>query len=184
MDLDKAIQERHCVRKFSNKKPNWRNIIECIDAARYAPMAGGNFTLKFILVDDAEKIAKITEACQQDFISQASFVVVVCSNPSRPVNAYEERGKIYSRQQAGAAMENFFLKITEYGLSTCWVGHFVEDQIKRELKIPDNVNVEAIFPIGYEYEKVKTKKVKIDLDRVLYFNKYGNVQMKKERKIE
>jgi nitroreductase len=185
MDIDKAIQERHCVRKFSNKKPNWRNIIECIDAARYAPMAGGNFTLKFIMVDDEEKINKIAEAAQQDFIATASFVVVVCSNPSRPVNAYGKKGECYAKQQAGAAMENFFLKITEYGLATCWVGHFVEEQIKKELKIPEDINVDAIFPIGYEQEKPRTRHAKIDLDRILYFNRYGNVHMKKEdKKIE
>ena len=56
MDLTKAIQSRRSVRKFKDKKPNWRDIIECIDSMRYAPMAGNNFTLKFILVTDEEKI--------------------------------------------------------------------------------------------------------------------------------
>jgi nitroreductase len=185
MDLDKAIQDRHCVRKFNTKKkPNWRNIIECIDAARYAPMAGGNYTLKFILVDDEEKIKKIAAASQQNFIEDAKFVVVVCSNPSRPVNLYGKRGETYAKNQAGAAMENFFLKIVEFGLSTCWVGHFVEEQIKNELKIPKDVDIEAVFPIGYEAEKPKTRRAKIELDRILYFNKYGDVQMKKERSVE
>lgn len=183
MDLDKAIQNRHCVRKFnSKKKPNWRDIIECVDAARYAPMAGGNYTLKFILVDNEEKINKIAEASQQDFIAQAKFVVIICSNPTRTVNLYGKRGEFYMKQQAGAAMENFFLKVVESGLSTCWVGHFIEEQIKDLLKIPKDVEVEAIFPIGYEYAKPITRKAKIDLDRILYFNRYGNVKMKKEEK--
>jgi len=184
MELSKAIENRKSVRKFNNKKPNWRNIIECIDAARFAPMAGGNYTIKFILIDEEEKISKIAEACQQDFITKAKFVVVVCSNPLRPTTAYGEKGEVYCRQQAGAAIENFLLKIIEYGLSTCWVGYFLEDQIKRELKIPENVNVEAILPIGYEYEKPRTRRAKIDLDRILYFNKYGNVQIKKKKKVE
>jgi len=184
MDLDKAIQERHCVRKFSKKKPNWRNIIECIDAARYAPMAGKNYTLKFIVVDEEEKIKKIAEACQQDFVAQAQFVVVVCSSPERTINLYGERGKLYVKQQAGAAIENFFLKITEFGLSTCWVGHFVEEEIKDILRCPDDIDVEAVFPIGYEFEKSRTKSTKINLNRILYFNKYGDVQMKKERSVE
>jgi nitroreductase len=180
MELDKAIQNRHCVRKFNpKKKPEWRTIIECIDAARYAPMAGGNYTLKFILVDDEEKIKKIAEASQQDFIASAKFVVVVCSNPSRTVNLYGKKGEFYAKHQAGAAMENFFLKIVESGLSTCWVGHFVEEQIKDELEIPKNVDVEAVFPIGYEAEKPITRKAKIELDRILYFNEYGEVHMKK-----
>ncbi len=182
MELNKAIQSRYSVKKFKDKKPDWRDIIECIDAARYAPMAGNNFTLKFILVDDKEKIQKITDATQQPFINQAKYVVIVCSNTSRPVNVYGKKGEIFCRQQAGAAIQNFLLKIQESGLSTCWIGYFVEDQIKRELKIPDNIQVEAIFPIGYEFEKQKTKRLKIDLDRILYFNKYGNKKMKTPRR--
>jgi nitroreductase len=179
MELDKAIQARRSVRKFDKKKPNWRTVIECIDAARFAPMAGNNYTLKFIMIDDEEKIAKIKESCQQDFISQAKFLVVACSNPSRTINEYGEKGKKFFRQQAGAAIQNFLLKITESGLSTCWVGYFVEEQVKKILEIPKDVEIEAIFPVGFEYEKPKTRKAKIELDRILYFNSYGNSKMKK-----
>jgi len=183
MELDKAIRSRTSVRKFKSKKPDWRNIIKCIDAARYAPMAGGNYTLKFILVDEPKKIEKIKDACQQDFVSQASYVVVVCSNPSRTINAYGDKGKIFTRQQAGAAIQNFLLKITESGLSTCWVGYFVESQIKRTLKIPKEIHVEGVFPIGFEYEKKRTQKAKIDLDNILYFNEYGEKKMKKPKEL-
>ena len=174
MELDKAIQGRHSVKKFSNKKPDWRNIVECINASRYAPMAGNNFTLKFIVVDSESKISKLAEAAQQDFISSAKYVVVVCANPSRPKNLYEEEnGEKWNRQQVGAAIENFLLKIEEFKLATCWVGLFNEEMIKKELEIPSETNVEAIFPIGYESLKTKSKKSKIDLKRILYFSKYG-----------
>jgi len=178
MDLDRAIKERHSVKKFNSKKPDWRNIIEAIDAARYAPMAGGNYTLKFILVDDKEVINEIAQACQQDFVSSVSYIVVACSIPERTTNAYGKQGEIYVKQQAGAAIENFLLKLQDFGLSTCWIGYFVEDQIKRILQIPEKAQVEAIFPIGYEYEKRKTRKAPIDLDNILYFNRYGEKRMK------
>ncbi len=177
MELDRAIQNRHSVRKFSNKKPNWRTIIECIDAARYAPMAGNNYTLKFIMVDDEEKIKKIAEASQQKHVGEVKFIVVACSNPSRTKNEYGKDGEIWARQQAGAAIQNFLLKIEESGLATCWVGYFVEEHIKKLLKIPAEWNIEAIFPVGYEYQKAKTRKAKIDLDRILYFNYYDNKKM-------
>ena len=142
-------------------------------------MAGGNFSLKFILVDDKETINKIAEAAQQDFIKKVHYVVVACSNPGRTVNAYEKRGKIYVRQQAGAAIQNFLLKVTEEKLATCWVGHFVESQIKNALNIPSDINVEAIFPIGFEAEKKRTRKEPIDLDNILYFHEWEKRRMKK-----
>jgi len=183
MDLDKAIQNRHSVRKFSNKKPDWRKIIECIDSARYAPMAGNNYTLKFILVSDSDKIREIAEAVQQRHVDEVKFIVIACSNPCRPVNAYGKEGGVFCRQQAGAAIENFLLKIEESGLATCWIGSFGEEQIKRLLKIPDDINIEAIFPIGYELEKKRTRRMKIELDRILYFNEFGNVKMNKPKEV-
>jgi len=183
MELNKTIQSRKSIKKFKSKKPDWRDIIECIDSARYAPMAGKNFSLNFILIDDKEKIRKISEATQQSFVGTAHYIVVVCSNPSRTINAYEEKGEKFIRQQAGAGIQNFLLKIQEVGLATCWIGYFVEEIIKRELKIPKEVNVEALFPIGYEFEKTKAKP-KIDIDRILYFNKYGNKKMKTPKKLE
>ena len=183
MELSKTIQNRHSVRKFKSKKPDWRDIIECIDAARYAPMAGNIYSLKFVLVDDRKKIQKLAEAAQQQFISQAHYVVVACSNPSRTINAYE-KGEIFCRQQAGAAMQNFLLKIQEKGLATCWIGCFVEKLVKETLKIPEKIQVEALFPLGYEFEKQRTRKIKIDIDRILYFNKYGNKKMKNPKKLD
>ena len=73
-------------------------------------------------------------------------------------------------------MQNFLLKLTEAKLATCWVGHFVDDEIKDILDIPKDIHVEALFPIGYAFEKPKEKRY-IDLDAVLYFNKYGNKKM-------
>ena len=178
MELDKAINSRKSVRKFSNKKPDWRDIIECIDSIRHAPMAGGNFSIKAILVDDMEKINNISKACQQDFVSGANYLVIICSAESRTTNAYGSKGKDFLRQQAGAAIENFLLKIEEKGLDTCWIGYFSEEQIKKELKIPENSKVEALFPIGYASKQFKIKpKRRISLDNVLYFNVYGKKRM-------
>jgi len=183
MNLDKAIYSRKSVKKFSKKKPDWRDIIECIDATRFAPMAGNNFSLKFIIVNDEGKIQKLADAAQQDFIKFAQYVVVVCSNPKNTVNAFEERGKTYLRQQAGAAIQNFLLKLQERELATCWVGHFVDDLVKETLRIPKNIDVEAMFPIGYEEGKT-SKKNKIELKNILYFNQYKNPRMKTPKKLE
>jgi len=165
MEVRKAIKSRKSARRFATKKPDWRDIMDCIDAARFAPMAGNNCTLKIILVQDPDKIAKITEACQQPFVGQAQYLVVFCTNPKRTIDAYEGHGEKFLRQQAGAAIQNFLLAIEDKGLATCWIGYFVEEMIKRTLKVPKNCWVEAVFPVGFESgvrgQKAKNKK-KID----------------------
>ncbi|MBU4308270.1 MAG: nitroreductase family protein [Nanoarchaeota archaeon] len=183
MKVDRAIKSRKSTRKFNSKKPDWKDILECIDSMRYAPMAGGNFSLKIIIVSDLQKISQLAESAQQEFLKQAKYVLVVCSKKARTINAYEEQGKIYARQQAGAAIENFLLKIEEKKLATCWVGHFVDSQVKRVLRIPEDVDVEALLPIGYEFEKRYTRRAKVDIDRILYFEEYDKNKMIEPKKL-
>lgn len=177
MRVDEAIMSRKSVRKFASKKPDWRTVIECIDSMRFAPTAGKNFTLKIILVSDKKKIQKIANAAEQSFIATAHYVVVVYSDPERLSNLFGQRAKIYQRQQAGAAIENFLLSVENRGLATCWVGHFDENQIRLALKIPEKMEVEAVFPVGFELGMTNMKD-KIPLDRILFFDAHNVKKMK------
>ncbi|MCW8965901.1 MAG: nitroreductase family protein [Candidatus Pacearchaeota archaeon] len=176
MQLTDTIEKVHNVKNFSHRKPDWRDILECIDTARYAPMAGENFSLKFILIDNPNSIQKITDAAQQPFISQAQYLIIVCTDKKRTKTLFKDKAEIYCRQQAGAAIQNIILALTEKRLSTYWVRHFVESLIKTELKIPENIDIEAILPIGYEKGKTK-KSEKIEADVINYFNNWGNKKM-------
>jgi nitroreductase len=167
-----------------DKKPDWRKIIRAIDAARFAPSAGGQFALKFILVSDEKKITELAEAAQQKYVGTAKYVVVAVSDDSKLVRSYGDRGVRYSSSQAGAAIQNFLLALTEMGLVTSWVGHFYEDQIKSALSIPEDLKVEAIFPIGKETKvKGNEPRAKPDLENVLYFDKWKNKTMTPKSKV-
>ncbi len=177
MQFDRVLKERHSVRLYSGKKADWRDIIVAMDAANSAPLAGNVPTLKFILVSDKAKIAKIAEACQQDFVASVDYAVVVCSQEKLLEKAYPDLSEKYARQQAGAAIENFLLKITDMGLASCWIGAFVESMVKNILKIPDEIVVEAVLPVGYARSLGKQRK-KPELDSALYFNEWKNKYMK------
>ena len=187
MDLNKTIKTRKSVRKFFDKKPNYRKIIKAIDNARYAPRAGNHFITKFILVKDENKIQKISQACNQKFIKEAKYVVVVVSEDKMLTKLYDERGERYARQQTGAAIENFLLSLVNQNLATCWVGAFVDEQVKTILNIPedDNIKVEALFPIGKETKSKSQRKkpVERDLDDILYFDKWNNKYMEPRTKL-
>ena len=61
MKLRDAIESRASVRKFHHKKPDWRKVIRAIDAARFAPSAGNQFVMRFIMVSDEKKIKEIAQ---------------------------------------------------------------------------------------------------------------------------
>jgi nitroreductase len=183
MQLMNAIKKRKSVKRFSNKKPNWRKVIRAIDAVRFAPAAGNQFAMKFIMISDKETIQKLAESAQQQFIKDAHFIVVAVSDDSKLERSYGERAARYSRQQAGAAIQNFLLTAEEQGLSTVWIGHFVEEQVKNILKIPEGMVVEAFFPIGHETKIKRSEARKPELENIIYFGKWGNKKMEPETRV-
>jgi len=177
MQLKDAIEGRKSVKKFHHRKPDWRKIVRAIDAARFAPSAGGNFVTKFILVSDEKKIAELAAASQQDFVGKVKYIVVAVTDDSKLIQDYEERGERYGANQAGAAIENFLLALVEQKLVTTWVGHFYNEQVRRALNVPDELKIEAMFPIGVEIKAKSNPKRKKKLDQILYYDKWKNTLM-------
>lgn len=185
MRFRQLIEKRRSVRKFRlDKKPDWRKILRAIDTARFIPAAGNQFNLKFIVVSDKDVIGQLADASQQDFVRNSYYVVVCVSDSSVLTRLYGERGERFTAQQAGAAIENFLLALTGEGLATTWVGHFYEGMIKSLLGIPDNMTVEAFFPIGVEGANASTKRaLKTDLDNIVYFHEWGEKWMEPQTKL-
>lgn len=182
MDFNKVLKTRTSIRKYSNKDVKDDKIINAIEAANLAPSPGNLSILKFIIIKDKETIKKIAQAAQQPFIKSAPVVIAVCSDSANIKRAYDIRTEKYVKQQAGAAIQNFLLKITEMKLASCWIGAYSESIIKSALKVPENITIEAILPIAYPHKADKTKqKPKPNLGNITYFETYGNKYQKKPR---
>jgi len=175
MEFDKVVRKRKSVRNFSGKKVKWEDVLEAIDAALQGPFAGNHNNLHFLILEDKETIKDIADYCEQSWVANSNILIVVCSDDTHLEDLYGERGRVYSRQQAGAAIQTILLKLTDLGLSSCWVGAYTDEFVKQRLKIPQHIQVEAIIPVGYEKrmpggEKKKKKK----LESVLYWGEWGN----------
>lgn len=183
MDLRKAIKSRQNIKRYSSKKPDWRKILQAIDMARFAPNAGNYFITKFILVDDPSKIEKISKACQMSFVSSAHYLVVAVSDDSKFVKSYGDRAYRYSAQQAGAAIQNLILALTEIGYATSWIRYYGDDEVKSILGISEKLSIDGVLPIGLP-TKIKEKKPKVvDLENIIYFNKWGTKKMAPQTKV-
>ena len=183
MQLKEAIKKRKAVVRYHHKKPDWRKIIRAIDMARYSPNADGRNVLKFILVSNKKSISELSEATQQSFVGTAQYLVVAVSDDSKLVRFYDERGVRYSSLQAGAAIQNFLLALTELKLVTKWVKHFSDVDVKRILKISDELSVEGIFPIGIETKVRSPEEKRKDLENTIFFDKWGNKKMARETRV-
>jgi len=155
MDVVEAIKGRRSIRAFKSKKVSKETVEKIIDAARWAPSAGNIQPWEFIIVRKPEiKKALAEAALNQAFIEEASVVIVVCANESRCFQGYGIRGKtLYCLQDTAAAIQNILLTAYSFGLGTCWIGAFNEEEAREALKIPIGIRPIAIIPVGYPVEK-------------------------------
>jgi nitroreductase len=183
MNFDSVLRKRCSIRKYSTKKVSQNEIMKVVDASRFSPMAGNIPTVRLIIVDDEKKKAELAEsALQQYFIADAPYILVVCSDITRLARSYKNQVEKYARQQAGAAIENMLLKIVDIGLASCWIGAFDEEKVKSILNIPVNIHVEALLPIGKPIKEKIRIKIKPGLKMITYFNKWGQREIKPQKK--
>jgi nitroreductase len=174
MEFDEIIEKRHSVRSFkTTKKPDYKDVLAAVYAATKAPLAGNLPCMKYVVVTDKKKISKLADAAQQEFIAEAHYVIIVCSDKSFLEKNFLDRTDMYSRQQAGAAVENILLKLVDVGLSGCWVGAFADDMVRRVIGIPGNVVIEALIPLGYEMGKTKSPQ-RPDINSLVFFDGFGS----------
>jgi len=171
MEFDSVIKKRKSTDRFKNKKVSWKDVLEAIDAANQGPFASNHNHLKFVIVEEPEMINKIAKACDQLWINKAGILVVATSEDKHLEKMFGERGRIYSRQQAGAAISTFLLKITDLKLSSCWVGSYDDHELRLLLEIPEDCQIEAILPIGYDENK-SAKKKKKSLESTIFWEKW------------
>ncbi len=175
MDFNEAVKQRKSVRSFLKKRASWKDAIDAIDAALQGPFAGNNTNMRFIIVEDREMLQDLASLAEQLWMAEASLFIIVVSDDIHLENMYGERGRVYSRQQAGAVIQTILLSLTNTGLSGCWVGSYPDELIKEKLKIPQHMQIEAIIPVGYELpQKGSAGRKKRSLETTVHWERWGN----------
>ncbi len=175
MDVKEAIETRRSIRKFSPKELHPEDIIELIDAGRYAPSAGNQQNWKFILIKDRERKNDIADACfQQAWMASAPLMVCIVGMTEDVKRMYGTRGEmLYSVQNCAMAAQNMMLRGHEMGFGSCMVSAFEEGMIKRILGIGDEARPQCIICFGYSTDTPDKKLVK-SLHVLTYFESMFN----------
>lgn len=91
MEFDEVVKRRKMIREYDlDRRRIPDNIItKLIRNARRAPSAGHTQVQEFIIVKDASTKKKLRKAAvNQEYVEQASLLIVVCSNTSRSISRY------------------------------------------------------------------------------------------------
>jgi len=174
MDVEECIKTRRAIRKFLDVKIPREKIVKILEAGRMAPTAGNLQNHEVIVVTDKALRRAVAEAClQQYWVAQAPLIMVVVAEHEVQRMHYGKRGEMYSIQSAANVAMNMILQAHALEVSSCWVGAFDEEMIRRALGIPDKVTPLTVIPMGYADEQVPVPHRK-SFYSTIWLEQYGN----------
>uniref|UniRef100_UPI00019313B7 Nitroreductase family protein n=1 Tax=Clostridium novyi (strain NT) TaxID=386415 RepID=UPI00019313B7 len=188
MEFYEVIKKRKSIKKFEQTAIDRDKLLKIIDMAMRAPSWKNKTPYKFIVVesdklklDIANAIENKTSAASEAVLNSPMTIVAV-ANP-------EESGDVSGKEiyliDTAIAMEHIVLGATDEGYGTCWIAAFNENKIKEALKIPDNLRVVALTPLGVPKDSAEDEPhhPKKDMDEYLYIDKWGTSFMESNVKI-
>ena len=168
MNVFEAIKTRRSIRKYKPKSIPEDHLKQIMTAAQLAPSAGNRQPWRFILVKDPETKNKLGIAARnQTWISDAYVIVVALAMKGPEV--YER----WAERDVMTAVEHMVLASWELGYGTCWIGAFDGDQVKGLLKVPKEMAVIVLLPIGVP-EQTPEPKTRKSLEEIFHLDRWGN----------
>lgn len=146
-DFMSLAEERYSVRKFKDTIPEEEKTELILKAAMLAPTACNNQPQKIYVVKDPDRIARLTEICP--CIYGAPLVFVIAYDKDRAAKGKVRPGYDFGETDAAIVTTHMMLEAAELGLGTCWVGWFVDAEVREALGLPENVSVCDLLPTGY-----------------------------------
>jgi len=200
--MEDLSRKRRSIRKYSQKKISDKKIKNILNAAIWAPSAHNAQPWRFIIISKSDiklKLAKamakkwgndlksdgIDDKIRKELMSQSirkftepPVLILVCLT-MKDMHDYSDRRNeaeyTMGIQSVAAAIENMLLAAKIEGLGSCWycAPLFCQDLTREILKIPYDVEPQALIAIGYAKEEPLQTSRK-DLEEISYLNYWSN----------
>jgi len=158
-----TVLSRRSVRRYKpDPVPNdvLNNILE---AGRLAPSAANRQPWHFIVIRDSGLRQKLAQGRWNKFVAESAFTVVGCGDPTVSPK--------WHTVDVAIALQNMVIAAWAQGVGSCWIGDFVEDEVKKLLGIPEKLSLIAMISFGYPAEK-PTEHDKKTLNEILHYDKF------------
>lgn len=151
------IHQRKSVRNYTDQKVSDAQVDSLLAAAMAAPTGKNRQPWEFIVVTDREVMNLWAEQLPYaKMLKQAQLAIVVCGNSNE-----ETGGSSYWEVDCSAATQNLLLAAESMGLGAVWTAAYPYDErekVVRDIyKMPEDIRVLNIIPIGYPTGKEKPK---------------------------
>jgi coenzyme F420-0:L-glutamate ligase/coenzyme F420-1:gamma-L-glutamate ligase len=198
-----AVKQRRSIRKFQSRSVSSETLRDILDAARFAPSAHNAQPWRFVVLTEMATKLSLVEAMavawQRDLekdgvteknrlelakasverIKNIPVLVLSCLTLHDMVQFPDDERRKSERdlavQSLAAAIQNMLLVAHSKGLGACWLCSpiFCKNSVKDALKLPNEVEPQALIAIGYSAETREPPQRK-PLENIAYLNNWGN----------
>jgi nitroreductase len=147
MGFLELAKRRYSVRAYKSTPIEDEKLEEALEAARLAPTASNRQPFRLIVIHTEGREEELRRIYSPPWFVEAPIVVCICGLPSQ--SWLRRDGKNYCEVDVAIAMDHLILAATDLGLGTCWVGAFNPDEVRKTLRLPEDVEPIAFTPLGY-----------------------------------
>ena len=112
-------------------------------------------------------------ASNQKFISDAEVIVVALGDSKARARISLASSRIMYLQEPMIAVDHMVLVAVALGYGTCWIGAFNEKEVKRILRIPEDLRVVVLLLIDASDENPPARPRKA-FGQIFFEEFYGN----------
>ena len=149
MELEKVMEERFSVRRFSTRKVEKEKLDKILHYGNIAPTAKNIQPQRIFVVETEEGLEKIDRISKCRY--NAPTVLIICSDLDE---VYKDEFGDTADIDASIVLTHMMLEAYNLGVDSVWVDLFDHIKIKEEFNIPERCKPVAIMPIGYREEGV------------------------------
>ena len=173
MDLFEAISKRYSYRgDFTDAPVSRADLEKIVQAGILAPSACNQQVTSFVIVDDTELLAEISQIVGRPVCKTAKAMIVCIADPRAVF-----KDMAFSVEDTSASVENILLATTALGYATVWLDgvlrvNDVAERIGQLLGVPSEQTVRVLLPIGVPAAPGKQLE-KLPFEKRAWFNRYG-----------
>jgi nitroreductase len=161
MSLLDALFKRRSVRRYKSEPVSEEVFGNIFEAGRLVPSADNAQPWHFVVVRDPKIKHALAQGRWNWFIEDSAFTVVGCG----------ERSNRWSTVDVTIALENMVIAAEAQGVRSRWVGDFNEGEVKKLLRILDDLEVVALVSFGCPVEKPYLRSRK-SLEEIVHYDRF------------
>ncbi|MEE1357556.1 MAG: nitroreductase family protein [Clostridia bacterium] len=159
------IKTRQSCRSYSGRDVEREKLQKILEAGRLSPSARNSQPWYLTLAVSAEKVAAVGECTRAGgknaFTDKCSAFIVVSEQECEAAFGGKPH-RYYAEMDIGMCVMNICLQAQSLGVSSCIIGAFDEEMLKKVAGIDDDKNIKLVIALGYASDgypvREKTRK--------------------------